>query len=527
MGTNGYESRGTELVHAKFLGVRSSAWSLVLAGLTLWLGACGIVTIKPASAGTETEASRKRAARYDGPECYQVLYTPEESRERHELQTDTSAAAQVLLATCARNEYRGHTQDPKIAAVRFMDFYEGYDERSADPILLAATAINEHYSLNGGGGIYMGGRGAPPLIALFLGPVEEPELTKALASVQVPDDAKQAFIENFREAKSHFTHQTNQLEGAYKELFVDVPKQVQARRKSQFEAQAANWSTLDGYAERIKQAAAKQGGDPELLEDLKALRVKVVESSKDDYLKDPLFARLTREIALQYALAQDAASLAAERRVFRRDFREPDPFPETLAVEVYYAQIELINEFRVAKDKFRKAKYAGLDDATAKARAGRDFEDVIPSDLRVPEQMGIPEYEKLLDNRRQAFPFQEVVETMTPKEDGVLVAFKKTPIKTFEYYGCYRTNRIRRISSDGRIEYEEHCNTRPKVEMHENVKPLLFPAEEAKWLKRGTKIRGVSVGGQGRVVWLIEKEEIVSERGYPVPHRPANPKAKD
>ncbi|MCA9626734.1 MAG: hypothetical protein KC766_03675 [Myxococcales bacterium] len=499
----------------------------MLAGLTLWLGACGIVTIKPASAGTETEASRNRAARYDGPECYQVLYTPDESRERHERQTDESAASQVLLATCSRSEYRGQEQEPKIAAVRFIDYYDTYDDRSSDPILLAATAINEHYSLHGGGGVHMGGRTAPALIALLVGPLDDSQLTKALASVQVPEDARQAFLTNFREAKSYFTHETNQLEGAYKELLVDVPKQVQARRQTQFEAQADNWATLDSYADRIKEAASSQGGDPGLLQDLRVLRAKVVESSKDDYIKDPLFARLTREIALQYALAQDAASLAAERRVFRRDFRNQEPFPETLAAEVYYAQLSLLNEFRSAKEKFRKAKDAGLDDATAKARAGREFIDFTPGDLKVPSETDIPEYEKLLDKKREAFPFQEVVDGIKPDGDGVVVSFKKTPVETFEYYGCYKTGRIQRISSDGRLEYETHCNTRPKTVMHENVKPLKFPADEAKQLKRGTKIRGVSVGGEGRVVWLIEKDEIVSERGYPVPHRPANPKAKN
>ncbi|MGE0325791.1 MAG: hypothetical protein AB7S68_25915, partial [Polyangiaceae bacterium] len=297
MGTNQNGSRGTELAHAKGLGVRTGVWSLVLAGLTVWLGACGIVTIKPANAGTETEVSRQRPARYDGAECYQVLYTPDESRERHERQQDYSPEAQVLLATCARSEYRGQEQEEKVDDVQFIDYYQTFDERKPDPVLLAAMAINARFDGQRAIREDMRSRGfdkdeyeqaGDALISLMLNYVDEPKLTQALAGVNVPEDAKQALIENFREAKSYFAHETNQLEGALKELLLDTPKAVQKRRDAAFEAQAANWATFDGYAARIKQSTSKQGGDPELLKDLQALRVKVVESAKGDYLEDPL-----------------------------------------------------------------------------------------------------------------------------------------------------------------------------------------------------------------------------------------------
>ncbi len=515
-------------------GVRTSGWSLVLAGLTLWLGACGIVTIKPASAGTETDASKQRPARYDGAECSQVLYTPDESRDNPERQEDESAEAQVLLATCARSEYRNSAQKAKIRALDFRGYYPAYDDRKPDLVKLAVIAINERFNEQVRIQEEMKGRGfdkdpyakaEDTLLSVVLLNVSEGELSSALASVKVPEDAKQALVEDFREARSYFTHEANQLQGPEKELLLETPKQVLEHRKAAFESQAANWAVLDGYDARLKAAASAEGGDPELLQDLIALRSKVVEAAKGDYIQDPLFARLTREIALQYALMQDQPSLAAERMIYRRS-RGPDPFPETFAQEVHYAQFGLVNEFNEARKRFRKAKDAGLDDSAAKARAGRDFIDWNAAKL-VRVDLGIPDYEKLLDHRSDAIPFLEVVDSVAPEDNGVTVAFKKTPVKTFEYYGCYKTGRIERITSDGRLEYEEHCSTRPKTVMHENVKPLTFPAEDAKLLKRGTKIRGVSVGREGRVVWLIEKDQIVSERGYPVPPRPANPKARD
>lgn len=521
------------------LGVRTHGGSLALAGLTLWLGACGIVTIKSAGAGDEAAWSQERPARYDGDECYQVLYTLEESRNQSPIpEQDDTPEKQVLLATCARHENGPqtlrNTQDAKIKGWEFRDVYPTYDDRKPDLVRLAVMASNERFSEQRAMRQEMRGRGfdkepydmaRDALLSVILKPISESELTQALAAVQVPEDAKQALIENFREARSFFTHESNQLEGPLKELLVDTPQRVLERRRSQFEVQAANWSTFDGFAERIKSAPSKSGGDPELRSDLEALRPKVVATAKGDYVEDPLFARLTREIALQAALMQDAATLAAERMVYRRG-RSADPFPETFAQEVQYAQLGLVSEFEQARREFRKAKDAGLDDAAAKARAGGDYADWNPSKL-VSVDPGIPDYEKLLEKTGTALPFLEVVETIKPEGDEVVVSFKKTPVETFEYYGCYKTNRIERISSDGRIEYEEHCNTRPKTVMHENVKPLKFPADEGKQLKRGAKIRGVSVGSEGRVVWLIVKDEIVSERGYPVPFRPANPKAKD
>jgi len=508
---------------------------LFLTCYAAWLGGCGIVRIKSASAGNETAVSKQRPGRYDGPECYEVLYTPDESRTQNQRHQDESPEAQVLLATCTRSAYRGSEQKPKISSIRFRDLYSSYDDRKPDPVRLAVMASNERFNEQRLLRLEQQSRGfdkeafeevLDALISLMLQDVSEGQLSQALASVNVPDEAKQALVADFLEAKTFFAQEADTLEGPKRELLIDTPEQVLERRRRQFEVQAANWRAFDGLAERLKMSQSMEGGDPELRKELEALRPKVVEVAEGDYIEDPLFARLTREIALQYALAQDPASLAAERQIYRRGIYSTNPFPETFAQEVHYAQLGLISEFRQAQEQFRKAKEAGLDEAAARARAGRDFIDFNPSKL-ISVEPEMPSYEKLLDKKVDAFSFTEIVESITPRNDGVLVAFKKTPVETWEYYGCYDTGRIERITSDGRLKYEKHCNTRKKMVMHENQTPLKFLPEEAKLLKRGITVRGMSVGSKGRIVWLIVKDKIVLERGYPVPPRPAYSKQKN
>lgn len=485
---------------------------------------CGVITIKNAADGDQTEWSRSLPARYEGDACARALYSIEESKNaRTADEVDESAETQVLLAVCARNEYKGRGQLVKSRELRFDSLHESFDDRKPDPIRAALGSYQMAYvsgkMINGSASGYSTAELAMPALALVEAQaISSADLSQALAKLDLPEEAKQAFVTLFEASKQVLVDQLRGLAGPEKELLLDTPKATLEARAQANSKVAEHWATFDALAPKLKAAAGSSGGDPELLKSLEGLREQVVDSAGKNYLTSPLFARLTREIALLHALAKDGLGLATERRLFATQ-----PFTETFAQAVFVDQLALGNAFLQAEEEYKKAKSAGLADDVAKARAGRDYSDFGHKTIwRVDAE--IPSYEKLLDGRNDAYPFQEVILSMAPKGDQVLITFTKTPVETYEHFNCYKTNRIERISSDGRIQYESHCQVRKKIVQHENQKPLTFAASEVVGFKAGTKFRGMSQGGRGMVLWLLEGDNIVRERTYAIPPRSAVPK---
>ena len=97
--------------------------------------------------------------------------------------------------------------------------------------------------------------------------------------------------------------------------------------------------------------------------------------------------------------------------------------------------------------------------------------------------------------------------------NSVKVTFPIERYTDYEEYACRRTNRVYRIHSDGRVEYDENCKERKVTRTRKLHDPISIPAREGKRLRKNDVIVFVLRGGKARVLRVWRGKQLIQIRG--------------
>jgi hypothetical protein len=466
--------------------------------------------------GTETEMSRSRAARYDGPDCARVLYQLDEldssDYNAKDTTVDNSREAQILLAICTRRSKvgtYGHDipQWPRFSELDAIAVYKVYDDLRREPVLPALAAVqiaNDQASKS-----YAQPSKQQVGLALFWATVvSEAELARGLEQVQLPPEARAAFVTLFTSVHSRLS---GVLTPAERELLVDLPAAVFQNRQDHFAAYQPMYAELDRLqvdaiaARTADQKIAPTVAGLERLRSQFAARCGAIECRSM-----PLYAVASAELAQLHVLRGDTLRARVESWHNARS----GGFVAGLSQAIRVAQEAYVAGNKQALAKYKNAVEHGADAQTAAKLAGRTPQQDFDHDLLIEPETNLPDYSAALDDKAdQRMADNAFVSSVRGAGKTRTIVFRKNKFTTDEEYGCKRTNRVIRIQSDGTLEYEENCKYRARTHIQDQHAPIEVPAAEAAHLRAGDLVVFASDGTAAYVLEVKRNDKLVQVRG--------------
>jgi len=446
---------------------------------------------------------------YDGPECFEVFHAKDASSYTTLPSDDFDH--HVMLAACSW----GRRGPPKIHPRYARDAHLSFDDRRLSHTIagemvwactLSKTCAQSFKPKYGPMLAFSEGSTGDPiedlgLAAVYANIVDTAKIRSELQARGLPAAAIEAFVGVVERAKTHVLDKAKEL-GALTEVAVDLPLAIHRERQAFFSDHAEEFQTLDGL-----EGSLDDPGTPAKLETLRSEHM----SSCGTFscVSDPLYAEATVLLIKSYIARKDLVSAYAENHRLTRD----GGYTAGFAQAVYERQAPAAAKARAAFDKAEKAKSTGLDSATIDAAI-----DVTParftfSSIAKPK-LFLPNYTEVLgDPPRKESGF---VQRVQAGGETAVVSFKPSQIETLEPYGCVETNRIERITSDGRIEYRTRCNYRKKMVSHPGPDPVTLPAAEVSSVKKGDLLSFFRGDDAGRVYEVTRGDDLVQVRADPI-----------
>lgn len=474
--------------------------------------------------GELTDWSKTRTARYDGPECADVLYQLSEIKDYndHPPQTeDLSNDKQLLLLVCARYQRIGTYQHRipqrvKIHELRPDEVHQLFDDRKFDHLQAALMVAwtgqtgwldREIQDRRFGWHERVPQAAMFGLMKMYADAIDDRALGDQLAASGVPVKARDVFLVMYSESKARIDRELAELGPAERELFVDLPREVMRSRRVYFDAHKDLYDAYDKLMPTIEAERKAADVTEASVRALTEVRSRYMERcGKPECQRDPLYAQLTRELAQLHVARNDLLSARAESGIFLRE----GSYMAGLAQSIYEAQLARGNQVRAQFDQYERGKKQGLDEETARSVSGNAAAFKFTPRMLLSADTKLPDYSAALKGNAQGF--SGVVRT-TKKSGGMVeVLFKRHKIKYSEAYACRRTKRVARINRDGSLEYERKCKYRNRTDVRESQSPVKLPVAEAKHLKPGLMLIGIRANGEGRVVEVKRGDEVVQLR---------------
>ncbi|MBW2730806.1 MAG: hypothetical protein JRH20_00350 [Deltaproteobacteria bacterium] len=459
---------------------------------------------------------------YKGPECSQVLADMSKIKSRSDVRytkqrKDNALDKQIYLLVCAREQKTQRRSDPLIqpTTVRSMNvtpLHFQFDDRRFDHVSAAMISIHwgnypkprRAFSSNNYTNLW-------GIAKTYADHVDTAQLLAQLGTLKIPAEAAKFFIARFEKAKAKVIESIATMEPAIKPMMVQLPTKVLAERKAYFSKYAAFYKRLDAL-KGTANAERAAGNTQSVITKLTQLR--------SDYIKmcarlacqyTPIYAELSRELAVSYVAAKDALGARLESQPFMRDGSYVVSFAQDLGVQQRHAGAKLAT----AWNKYQKAKRGGVDEQTARSVAGGPAANFDKRRMMIWPKTSIPNFGAAL-GRSKSKTFKAKIASIKRIKGGVRVSFAKVRYKVSVPYACRRTRRVSRIQSDGRLQYERICKWKKVSRVRLTAQPVVLPKAEARQLRRGDEVRGLRIEDQGRVIRVERNKKAIQLRQDPI-----------
>lgn len=453
---------------------------------------------------------------YEGPECDQVRESDSEAGSASSKleRIDFDPRLHTLLQICERSQvgprYRNdgaHDRRDKISDFDGRTVHWYFDGGEVDPVKSALfvvytvdgvpgraawqeAGLRKVYAPVNRAGVPDEWREKPPetygpigVAHLWAEETDAAALAAALKKARLPDEARAIFEDRFTEARAFLRQRVLGMTPLQKKVFVDVPREVYKERKLYHELYKDLFARLDDLV-----ADAKSKGTPAQLPKLLALRSEYMATCKEESCTfEPLYVKVTGEISKSCAQQRDALCVAAEAEVLKRKDIESELFANV----VTRAQWKVALPSREAYELRERARQKNIDDATASAAAGNEPPVKFTEKHFGHALLDIPDYRALLDDGRGARPESAsgVVGSIKKKGDVATLEFKGGFRVDTERYDCKRSGRLAEVTWEGRLVWEETCQTRQQQMPLPKPDNILLPAAEASSLQPGDLVK--------------------------------------
>lgn len=357
--------------------------------------------------------------------------------------------------------------------------------------------------------------------AMYANRTTAEDVKRALASADVPPDAKAAFVARYDACRSHVLGAVAQLDPRRKAIYVDTIAAARKRRQED-DAIAAPFKTRATTLKReIDAALLDQRPSRALLDQALALRAQFIQActkrkrSPVQCISGQVSRPLTKLI-VQLAVALDDLPLAAAENatlLLARSHEDP-------AVDIHLA-VGVAQGTEMAQwSAWSDAKAKGVDSDVIAQKFGNSP----PLDLRDEdngagyEAPGILEFSSEIQAaaKRTNVPLVEVARTIKRvdrKGKLATISFADIVSKSEEEVGCRDTNKLDHITAAGDVIYQEDCShAKWIVQVHrDHVEPIVVPSDEVAGLVPGTYVKAIvhDKTRKGHVVTVFASEKAV------------------
>lgn len=494
----------------------------LLPALIIAAGSGCVMLEKLRVGGSETPESQARAARWDGPECKRALYQLDEldgyDYNAKDTVEDPAPEAQVLLAVCARKQKMGYAdhvipQHPRIKELGLEATYYTQDDWKLDVLSAALFAVHESELRNKDHAEMYLNKAEVGLALFWTQVITAEDVERALATVNVPPGARSAMVALYRAVPDRLA---GLLDADDTAVYVTTAFEVFKARKDHYATYHKQYEQL----EKLRAEAEATRDDTKHIDrvasELQHLRSDFFAAcGKIECRTAPLYANATRELAQLYVLRGNVLAARVESSLFAREGSYIAGLPQAIRA----AQTARVQKLSEGWEKYRKAKDNGSDDKTARRLAGEvpaerpDFRLLEPA-LKLPNYAAAIEKDREGGGSSNAF-----VERVSGGGTSRTVVFKTDKIDSSESYDCVQTNRVIRINTDGTLEYEENCKSRPVTYRQLQHEPITLPAEEATGIRHGDLVVFMTQGEKSMVLEVKRGDQTVQVRGDRVPAR--------
>jgi len=470
----------------------------------------------------ETPGSTARAATYDGDACERVYYDLSthdmndynRNEKKFPKSKDPSPAAQILLATCVRRSKSryGHEikQWSKVDPIDPAEVYLALDDRNLDIVSAALSAvIITNDALDKSYHRFQGNRWRG-MVLFYSSIIDRKELAAAVSQIDVPDEARAAFLAQYDDAAQRA--RAADLSPEEKTMYEQIPLEVVEDRQKHFKEFDALYQELDALLSKSEKAHGNADEAEKLVPSFTDLRNRfMARCGKLECRTRPLWAYATRELALLAVARGAKLDALVESYMHTQQFSYVADLPQAILA----AQEAEGRKMLEARNKYEKAKKNGVDEKTALSlsggTAGYDYRRI---DLMHPD-MSLPNYAKALDERSGAYvdAAEYPVASVQAAGNDLKITFVKERHQIKEAFNCRKTNRIKRIRPDGTLEYQEICNYRQRTEDVERHKPITIPAAEGKNIQQGDAVRFLAQKDEARIIHVKRGDAVVQLRG--------------
>ncbi len=451
------------------------SWSRFVGfAVAVLLPACGFVKV------TTPGRYQAGSGRYSGKQCKKSSWktdTPEDS---------------VLLRICDRSFLYGAPVDAAIAVEKR---HKKFDDRHPD-MLAAAYNVIDCSRECGSFPLAMG------VSSYYAGILDRGALAKQLASVQLPDDAKTAFVDAAMSAKQKVIAAADKLDPRRHHMYVETVSGVVQKRNAYFQAHSDLYDRLDAIEAQAKNARLESKAPADLVQGLRKLRADYFATCKSDECRfDPFVIETTRQLVLLYIAAGDELGARAENGLLAEKAAGRHLFSVETGTAVYKA----MQEERHSWELYTRAKRAGLDPETLKARFGDPPPiQVDPSSDYVGSNR-LPDLTRALDTGEGKSSIQmeggivaAVTATLRSFRGQKLsrVAFRPN-VSNEDIESCYETGHVTGVHFDGNhasLEYETVCNVVGRRTHVDRVQPVFVPKVEVAHVRPGENLEALVDG---------------------------------
>ena len=507
--------------------------ALGMLGMGLALGittaSCGIIQIRsmgsPAVGGGDG---------YEGAECNEVLYTPEEMLNRSSFSGDSAPTPreQILLTTCGRKTVKLNSrgdrgpQRPKLYPLAIRKAHASYDDRNPDYLVNASIVTacaqlgeqgvhsddcfgdpNMEHQVKSNDGVSRGGVSIGMAYS-YAKSMDDAKLAEQLEALDLPDDVKAHFRIAYDAAKKKLEAAVGQMSEGKRRVLVDIPVEVRETRAKAFAEKKDLYAKLDELAAKAEKERKAGEVSRDTIDALLALRSEHMRACGQlECRYEPVWVEATRELALCHVANRSPVEAYVEARMLTDEGANQNGY----ARAIFVAQRDAALKAREAWEIVKKAKKKGLDEGTAAAAAG-GVEPIRFGGYLWEAEDRFPNYAEVIDAKvERASGF---VKAIKKAGDVATIEFKGSSSVVDEPFGCRDTNRLERISSDGRLEYETICQYRKKKVFHKPPPPVKVPVAEAADLKAGELLLlMVGKGSEGFIVKSTKDKTVVQLRG--------------
>ncbi|HTR52993.1 MAG TPA: hypothetical protein VMJ10_20000 [Kofleriaceae bacterium] len=331
--------------------------------------------------------------------------------------------------------------------------------------------------------------------------IDDAALTRAVGALAWPNEQKTFYVARVHDAAKLLADRAAALDPRVRAIAVELPRKLHAERARYYRDHAKQYAALD---------AIRPTRDAAELHALEDVRVSYFTTcASPDCRFDPLPIEATKRI-VQVALAtHDTVRTAAEGSLFSEHGALRNTYGPMLYRTVFVPARALENQ---AKD-YEQARRDGADRDTLAARFGGGpppevyagqvwrADDEAPNLLRGLDQEGLTST-------------GGIVAAIVPHGALSEIRFEDNVI-TYDQEDCVETDKVDRITSDGRIEYRQNCRVVGTHVERRPTSPVRVPAADARALRAKDNV-AVIVGADrtGLVISVHDKRDaLVQFRG--------------